>query len=456
MLQPRNQIFRITENVFLRLLGLVYLIAFASLWPQITGLIGANGIAPAAETLLAMRADYGGSAYLDVPSLFWLHPTDGGLQLLCALGCAAAILLLSGFLVRSAALAAYVLYLSIVTIGQPFTSFQWDGLLLESGFLAIFAGSSLLPLAYRFLLFRLMFESGVVKLMSGDLNWRNLNALRYHFVTQPLPTPLAYYMHASPTWLLDSLTFATFVIELLVPFFLFAYPRRLRQIAAALLISLQLGIALTGNFAFFNLLTMVLCVWALDDESLGRFQNWRLPPLGLFPQAADIAVGSVILLSALQIFGLEPAFLESFEIVNPYGLFAVMTTTRTELIIEGSNDNQHWRPYSFRYKPGDPTRSLPIVAPYQPRLDWQMWFAALGGPETNLWIKTLVYRLLLGEHSVLKLLEPTPFPNPPRTIRIQAYTYTFSSPGEKTRTGDVWKRNLVGIWLEPVSLTSEK
>lgn len=454
LLQPRNQSFRITENIFLRLLGLVYLCAFASLLPQIVGLVGVNGISPAAETLRAMHADYGGRAYLDVPSLFWLFPTDAALKALCALGCLAALLLIFGLAVRIAAIAAYVLYLSLVTIGQPFTSFQWDSLLLETGFLAIFVGASWLAIAYRLLLFRLIFESGFVKLASGDPTWRNLQALRFHFFTQPLPNPLAYYFHQAPAWLLDSLTFATLFTELLPPFLLFVYPRRLRHIAFGLLVSLQLFIALTGNFAFFNLLTIVLCVWALDDSSFLSWPKLRLSSSARFPKSLNAGVASVVALSLLQLFGLEPSLLESFEIVNPYGLFAVMTTSRIELVVEGSNDKDHWQAYSFRYKPGDVSGRLSVIAPYQPRLDWQMWFAALGTPENNYWAKTFVYRLLTGEPSVLGLLAPSPFQKPPHWIRILAYTYTFTTNSERARTGAIWHRTPLGTWFGPVSIDS--
>ena len=454
LLQPRDQTFRLTESLFLRLLGLVYLIAFASFWPQIIGLIGAHGIAPATPTLTAMHADYGWRAYLYVPSLFWFSQTDAALKAICVLGCAAAVLLILGRFSRSAALAAYTLYLSIVTIGQPFTSFQWDALLLESGFLAIFAGANWLPLAYRLLVFRLMFESGLVKLTSGDVNWRSLHALRFHFLTQPLPSPLAYYMYQAPAWLLDFLTLATLFIELAVPFLVFAHPGRLRLLAASSLVLLQVAIALTCNFAFFNLLSIFLCFWALDDSFFPRRQVFRPLPQPAFPKVFNAAVVSIILLSVIQIFGLEPSFLESFEIVNPYGLFAVMTTSRVELVIEGCNDNIHWEPYSFLYKPGDIHRSLPIVAPYQPRLDWQMWFAALGTPESNVWTKTLVYRLLTAEPSVVGLLGPSPFSQPPRSIRILAYTYTFTDPPTRTREATIWNRKLIGTWFHPVSIDS--
>ena len=454
MLQRRGQIFRSPETVFLRLLGLIYLIAFASLWPQIVGLVGTNGIAPAAETLLAMYGDYGWRAYLDVPSLFWLAPKDWGLTALCGLGCVAALFLIFGRIVRTTAIAAYILYLSLVSIGPPFTSFQWDTLLLETGFLAVFSGSPLLPLAYRFLLFRLMFESGLVKLTSHDVNWRNLHALRYHFFTQPLPMPLAYYVQHAPEWLLDSATVAVLSIELLVPFFLFLPSRRVRRVAVSFLVLLQVVIALTGNYAFFNLLAVALCLWGLDDDCYSRLKNRRLafrPPAAFvnFPVAALLALG------LLQIFDLQPPLFNSFEIVNPYGLFAVMTTSRVELIVEGSDDSVNWRAYSFRYKPGDVRRSLPLVAPYQPRLDWQMWFAALGDPQQNPWAQILVYRLLSGQPEVLGLLEPSPFARPPRSIRIQAYSYTFTDPALRRRDGSVWQRTFLGTWLRPISIVAE-
>jgi lipase maturation factor 1 len=447
-----NQTFRVTETLFLKLLAIVYLFAFGSLWPQIVGLVGANGLAPAAETMLSLHADYGRRAYWDVPSLFWLAPHDWMLKALCALGCAAALLLLGGIFVRTAALAAYVFYLSLVTIGQPFTGFQWDALLLETGFLAIFAGSSLLPLAYRLLLFRLMFESGLVKITSHDANWRNLHALRFHFYTQPLPMPLAYYMQQAPDWLLDSMTLSVFAIELLVPFFLFPFSRRVRQIAVALLVGLQLVIALTGNYTFFNLLTIALCLWGLDDECFRPFKNWRTAKPLIFVRVANILVGGLGILGVLQIFGLTPSLLYSFELSNSYGLFAMMTTSRTELIVEGSDDGISWRDYSFHYKPGDVKRSLPIIAPLQPRLDWQMWFAALGSPRDNPWLRTMVYRLLSGQTEVLGLLEPSSFKIPPRTIRIQAYSYTFTTRQQRQDNGSVWQRTLLGTWLEPVSL----
>jgi hypothetical protein len=373
-----------------------------------------------------------------------------------------------GFVPRTAAAICFVLYLSLVTIGQPFMGFQWDALLLESGFLALFAGIPSLVWAYRFLLFRLMFESGAVKLLSHDANWRNLHALRFHFLTQPLPNPVAYYAYRAPAWMLDSATAATLAIELVCPFFLFG-PRLLRRAAAAMLISLQILIILTGNYAFFNLLALALCLWALDDRTfapLGRILRGRIRPVCLPLPRRALTAGLVLIvtLGAVQVIELflptggRPlrrvlSLIAPFEIVNPYGLFAVMTTTRPEIVIEGSNDQTDWREYSFKYKPGELHRGLPFVAPYQPRLDWQMWFAALGTYEENSWVGGLMYRLMTGELKVLELMDPPPFPAPPRYLRALVYDYRFTTPEERARTGAVWQRTLLGTWYGPVSLT---
>ena len=256
----------LTQAVFLRMLGLVYLAAFASLRPQVVALFGSHGIAPVAQLLHDAQLEFGTTAYSAIPTIFWFGAPDRWLEGVCFLGCAAAILMLTGFLSRTAALACWVFYLSLVSAGAPFMNFQWDALLLESGFLAMLAGTPWLPWAFRLLLFRLMFESGLVKLTSGDVNWRDLHALRFHFLTQPLPTPLAWYAYHLPGRTLDTLTAVTLAIELIVPFGLFG-PRRIRQTATLVFMSLQLAIILTGNYGFFNLLTLALCLWGLDDQT---------------------------------------------------------------------------------------------------------------------------------------------------------------------------------------------
>ncbi len=462
--------FELTEALFLRLLGLVYLTAFGSFWPQMVGLVGSHGIQPANQVMPAMRSELGARVFLYVPTLFWLGISDSALVWFCVLGCAAALLLVVGFFPRSAAAVCFVLYLSLVSVGQPFTAFQWDALLLEAGFLALFAGAPWLVWAYRFLLFRLMFESGAVKLLSHDPNWRNLHALRFHFMTQPLPNPIAYYVYRAPAWILDSMTAGTLVIELGAPFLLFG-PRLLRQLGVGLLMLLQLLILLTGNYAFFNLLALALCLWGLDDSTftpLTSILRKRVRPIAhrVLRQAANIALALLIAIGAIQLLGMFDrsvetpvrgllSFIAPFQIVNTYGLFAVMTTTRPEIVIEGSDDRTTWKEYSFRYKPGELHRGLPLVAPYQPRLDWQMWFAALGNYQENTWVAGVMYRLLLGDSAVIRLLDPPPFNKPPHYLRALLYDYQFTTPAERAKTGALWQRQLRGTWFGPVSLNGQ-
>ncbi len=438
----------LTENLFLRLLGLTYLAAFGSLWPQIVPLLGSHGIVPVARFLDSLRGEWKPSLVFSIPSVFWFSSADWVLQAACILGCAAAVLLIIRWQSRLAAAVCWVLYLSLVSVGAPFLNFQWDALLLEAGFLALFAGSPLLVWAYRLLLFRLMFESGIVKLTSGDPTWHNLHALRFHFMTQPLPNPLAYYAYRLPTAVLDFFTAATLLIELFVPFLLFC-PKRLRYTGVGLLMLLQVTIILTGNYAFFNLLTLAICFWGLDDavfEPLRKFLERRIPfgqvrfrsatRLRLAGSLALLFLIAVGLIQVLQTFdrGWTRAldshlrWMAPFELVNGYGLFAVMTTTRPEIVLQGSNDQAQWLDYNFPYKPGELHRALPWIAPYQPRLDWQMWFAALGDINENTWVGNLMYRIMTGDTTATKLLEPSPFPRPPRYMRALLYDYRFTTP----------------------------
>lgn len=451
----------LTQAVFLRVLGLAYLAAFASLRPQMRALFGAHGIVSAAQLLTEARTEYGSAAFGMLPTVFWLGCPDGCLEGICLAGSAAAILMITGFFSRAAAVICWVFYLSIVSVGAPFTNFQWDALLLESGFLAMFAGAPWLVWGYRVLLFRLMFESGVVKLTSGDVNWRDFHALHFHFFTQPLPTPLAWYAHHLPPSILDALTLAVLATELAVPFLLF-FPRHGRQTGTVLLIILQLAILLTGNYGFFNLLTLALCLWGFDDvmfRSLANYLRIRQRPWPKWQAAANAAVAAIILLGILQLLprgtyaGSVQRAIAPFEIVNSYGLFAVMTTTRQEIVLQGSNDGVEWRDYEFYYKPGNLHRTLPLTGTHMPRLDWQMWFAALGTFGENRWFGGLMYRLLVGEPQVTALLETPPFARPPHYLRAQLYDYTFSGFEERRLTGAVWRRELRGIWYGPVSLT---
>jgi predicted DCC family thiol-disulfide oxidoreductase YuxK len=463
--EPEPATYEATVRWFFRALGLIYLIAFLSLEVQIAGLIGAHGILPAERFLAAVRANYGVSAWLRVPTLFLFGAGDTFLRLACVAGAIASVAVILGFARQAALATAFVLYLSLVHAGQSFLSFQWDFLLLESGFLAIFLKPALPRVwLFRWLLFRLMLLSGAAKLLSQDPTWRNLTALRYHFETQPLPTIFAWYFHQLPLDFQKLSCGFMFFVELVVPFLFFA-PRRVRFFAAAMTITLQALIFMTGNYTFFNLLAVALCLLLLDDAAFRRGPPSHVRSRATTWRAVSIALSVFILCASgfqlLETFsGVVPApaaaalsAIAPFGVVNTYGLFAVMTTSRPEIVVEGSNDGQTWREYNFRYKPGDLKRAPVWVQPYQPRLDWQMWFAALENYQADPWFVNFTVRLLEGSPDVLALLGRNPFPSgAPRYIRARLYEYRFTTADERRATGDWWKREPKGEYLPAVSL----
>jgi predicted DCC family thiol-disulfide oxidoreductase YuxK len=465
--------FGIATWLFLRTLGAIYLVAFASFAVQADGLIGSHGISPVAEYLRSLR-EYYGAVYWQVPTVFWLNAGDRMIKAVGIGGICLSVLLFLGVRWRILRVALFLLYLSLVTAGQEFMGYQWDALLLEAGFLAILLGSSPIVIwLYRWLLFRLIFLSGAVKLGSGDPSWRHFTALPVHYETQPLPTPLAWYLYQLPEWFQCGSVGFVFFVELIVPFLIFA-PRRVRFFAARAIIVLQVLILLTGNYAFFNVLTMGLCLFLVDDAFfrrvipkmvIGRASSapiygkpgvWMRAICGAFTTLALFVGGFQV----ARTFGLHWSVADvvtrsvsPFEIINSYGLFAVMTTTRPEIVIEGSNDGVSWLAYEFKYKPGDLTRRPPWVAPHQPRLDWQMWFAALGDYQSDPWIVRFMARLLQGSPAVLRLLGRKPFPDaPPHYIRAMLYQYRFTSPVERKGTGAWWTRELKGVYVPAVSL----
>lgn len=478
----------LTRGLFLRALGLVYLAAFLSLGTQITGLVGSRGILPVGDFLTAATSALGDGAWRQLPTLLWLDHSDAFLRGLCVAGVFLAALVVLDLWTLPALAGLWALYLSVFYAGQDFLGFQWDILLLETGFLAIFfaplswpgrrGGLPSLSVLWllRLLVFRLMLGSGVAKLVSGDPTWRDLSATAYHYQTQPLPTPLGWALHHLPLSAHRAEVGFTFVAELVAPFLIFA-PRPLRLGGAAVMMLLQVMILLTGNFAFFNWLSLALCLTLLDDAALRRLAPQRLRArLEAHPtgeptrsrQSAHLALfGLFLMLNLTQLarmvgaeaFIPEPVErlekrLSSYQLVNTYGLFATMTTVRPEIVLEGSNDGRTWREYRFRYKPGDLRRLPGWVAPHQPRLDWQMWFAALqGSPNQTPWMGPFIWRLLRGEPQVLSLLGPVPFPDgPPRLIRGRLYEYTYTTPERRRLTGQWWTRRLLGEYFPPVSL----
>jgi predicted DCC family thiol-disulfide oxidoreductase YuxK len=470
--------FDLVAWLFLRGIGLIYLSAFLSFGVQALGLIGSHGIQPLSEFLYAARSQLGADCYWQLPTVFWLDHSDFAIQATCWAGAAVSLLLILDILPGLSLLLLYSLYLSLFYAGQIFMGYQWDTLLLESGALALILSLATRPGIWllRWFLFRLMFLSGAAKLLSGDPTWHNLSALSYYFETEPLPTPLAWYAHHLPQVLLTACTAATLIIEIVVPFLIF-FPRRLRFVAAYSILFLEMLILLTGNYTFFNLLTMALCVVVFDNAAIRWFVPRRVTSLvqrrarEIRPgEVGSFVVGAFALLTVFAgLVQLRMAFgagvsgpamwvvreVAPLRLVNTYGLFAVMTTTRPEIIVEGSDDAVHWSEYGFKYKPGDVMRAPRWNIPHQPRLDWQMWFAALGPAPESPWFTRFLERLLENAPDVIALMGTKPFPHkPPRYVRALIYDYRFSSPEQKEKTGAWWVRRLEGSYFPAIGLGS--
>ncbi|MEN3368026.1 MAG: hypothetical protein V7609_169 [Verrucomicrobiota bacterium] len=471
---------------FLRSLGGIYLIAFLSFWMQVDGLIGERGILPVAAFLPAAREQLGGAAWFLLPTLCWFNSSNAFLHFLCGAGAVVSVLLIAGLLPRLSLILLFAFYLSLTIAGQIFLSFQWDILLLETGFLAIFFApfcwrlmaapdrpiSGMGQFLLKLLLFKLMLMSGVVKLTSGDESWWNLTALDYHYWTQPLPTVIGWWSDQHPDWFKKFSVAFCLLIEIVSPFFIWA-PRRLRHIAAGFLVVLQIAIAATGNYCFFNLLVIALCILLLDDALICRLVGTaryavRGPSSArTLPRLAMIVLAAILLpLNAALIFSaFKPeaqwprpiatlySYIEPFRIVNGYGLFRVMTKSRPEIIVEGSADGSEWIAYEFRWKPGDLNQPPHWAAPHQPRLDWQMWFAALGTYRHNPWFVRFMECLLKNNPDVTGLLARNPFPkDAPRYVRATLYDYRFATSSEHHTTGAWWKREERENYLPPISL----
>ena len=475
----------VARRWFLRAVGLIFLIAFVSLWVQIDGLIGSNGITPVREFLPAARAQLGDRALSILLTLCWFNSSDTFFHFLCGGGVVLSLVLIVGIAPALSLVGLVAFYLSLTIAGQTFLSFQWDILLIEIGFLSIFLApwrlwpkrgvdppvSRAALFLLKVLLFKLLVMSGVVKLTSGDDSWWDLTALDYHYWSQPLPTVIGWWADQSPEWFKKFSVAFCLVVEIIVPFFIWA-PRRLRLFACGLLIFLQVMIAATGNYCFFNLLTIALCLLLIDDDVAASLRETRARRIATRPQdklsicaataviVVTLPLNAQLIYSALKpeaewprLLGSVYARAEAFRIVNGYGLFRVMTKDRREIIIEGSADGLDWKPYEFKWKPGDVMRAPGWCAPHQPRLDWQMWFAALGSYRQNPWFVQLVISLLHGKPQVAALFERNPFPqNPPRYVRAALYRYRFTTAEEHRETGAWWKRQELGEYLPSVSL----
>ena len=465
--------YELATRLFLRLLALIYLAAFYSASCEITGLVGTEGILPAGEYLDHLADRFGPVAWLRFPTLFWFDHGDTTLLVASYLGMLFAVLLLIGWRPLLATIALFLLYLSLSRVGQVFFNFQWDYLLLETGFLSIFltrGPSVLLVFLFHWLLFRLRFLSGLSKLLSGDPSWADLTSLNHYFETQPLPHIGAWYAHHLPTPVLQFGTGLTLFVELIVPFFIFL-PRPFRLLAAGLTIAIQLMIIATSNHNFINLLTIALCLFLLDDRAIRALLPWRSNPVTQPPGrgparkrprpiayltamlmavpilfASTLGVGDFVAGTHGQAKWDTPVnWVRAWGLGNVYHVYPTMQTERQELSVEGSLDGSEWHQYRFRYKPNSVDDRPTFIVPLHPRLDWMIWFIPPQSEAMRYWFERFLWQLMQGSPSVLALLANDPFEGrPPRYLRIMAYRYRFTTPAERADNGRIWHAELLG------------
>ena len=478
----------LTRFVILRLLGTVYVIAFLVAVQQLVPLVGSHGLTPAPFYLDAVARQLGTrwDGFFNLPSLFWLDCSDTALRLVPWIGLILACAVAAGFANSIIMAVLWVLYMSIVHVGQDWWGFGWEIQLLETGFLAVFLVPLLdlrpfprrpapyaLILLFRWLIVRVMLGSALIKLR-GDASWHDLTALNYFFETQPIPNALSVYFHFLPHSLLAFGTILTFVVELICPWFAFG-PRPARIIAGLLMIGFQIILIICGNLSFFNWLTIVPALACLDDRFLRRIwpQLWlqgdraqataqpSTPMLGA-SWALVALIGLLSIKPVLNLMSSRQAMNTSFdplELVNTYGAFGTVGQQRDVLVFEGTNSPPDvatdWKEYRTLALPGDPRRRPVQIAPYQPHLDWQLWFAAMGPPEQYPWAVNLVWKLLHNDPSALTLLGSNPFPeHPPQYIRVVHFIYHFAKPGNTDHV--YWTREQVGLWLPPISLETKQ
>jgi lipase maturation factor 1 len=439
-----------TRTLYFRLFGFTALAATGAYAWQLRGLAGIHGLSPIAQTIDWLQTH---GAFMDAPSLCWLSGSDAMLEALCAICVASSLLLIFDVLPALALAALWLAWTSLVNVGEPFLSFQWDILLCEAAFCSIpYALWRDPPLWARMLVFlgavKVTLESGIVKLTAGDPSWwPDLTALTYHYWTQPLPAWTSVFLDRLPLGLHQAACFIMFVIELGFPLLAFVPLRRARIVAAAGMIALQAGLAVAGNYSYFNLLAATLCVPLLDDELLARFK-WPRAKEGSAPPARLNPFGwatvAIALVFSADIFGFQfgavrlplATAVDELRLLGSYGAFRVMTKTRPELVFEGSADGQTWQPYDFKWKPGRLDRRPQFVAPWQPRLDWQLWFSAMGRCGEP-YVLNLMRHLMLGTPEVIALMGDNPFPDaPPRFIRTTLWQYRFAPTGST----DWWVR----------------
>jgi hypothetical protein len=469
--------------VVLRLLGLIYLMAFLTLVSQGPALIGRNGLLPVSDLLDDVVAQLGSRAagFWELPSLFWLADSDVALLAAGWVGVALSLLVLAGYANALILLTLCLLQISIANVGQSFYAFGWELQLVETGFLCVF----LCPLLdgrpfprrpppamviwlLRWLAVRIMWGAGLIKLR-GDPCWQDLTCLDFHFETQPVPSPLTLLFHALPPWAHKGGVLFNYLVELAAPFFVFG-TRPMRYAAGALMVSLQAILIVSGNLSFLNWLTLVPILACFDDGLWGRILPRRLVARAAVARAAALpsrpqGVAAALLCATVVVLSVPPVLnllsgkqmmntsFTSLPLVNSYGAFGSVGRERAQLVFEGTQDpvvtpTTRWRPYQFKCQPGDPARRPCWMSPYHYRLDWLLWFAAMSTPGDYPFGVHLVWKLLHADKQTLSLLADDPFSGaPPRYLRVELYRYKLAPLGTKLW----WERTRVGPWIPPVT-----
>src|SRR5579862_7028140 len=509
---PRDRF--VPRWIFLRALAAIYFSAFLALVYQIKGLIGPQGILPAVQFLHVVERA-GALRYWYAPTLFWISAGNHALMAVTWIGLIASIAAFLNAWPRFSFFICFLCFLSFVCAAGDFSGYQSDGMLLEAGIIALFfvprglwpglgihsppSRASLFLLLWEW--FRIYFESGIIKLLSGDPEWRHLTAMDEYYQNGPLPTWIGWYVQHLPHWFHVGTAFATIVLELGLVWMLFL-PRRWRIICFFIVTPWEIGVILTANYTFLNYLVLALGFLLLDDRFLLRFlpERWKQslnaskittannegltpacgarpdsvlsgnrPPQAVQPESGfrwrlrivKLSLARVLLIllfyattaeliwmfSAFPLPTTPVALLEPLRIANRYGLFGVMTRGRYEIEFQGSNDGTNWVPYPFRFKPQSLNEAPGIYAPYQPRFDWNLWFASLGSWQDYPIVPRTEVKLLQNDGDVLSLFKSNPFPNqPPHEVRAVLWKYWFTSMAEKRATGLWWRRQLIGLY----------
>ena len=494
--------------IFLRALALIYFSAFYSLFFQMKGLIGPDGILPTTDYLQAVNASMHGQRFWFAPSLFWFGASNQALLVVCWAGVCASLLALFNIWPRVSLAACLILFLSFVSVAQDFSGYQSDGMLLEAGFIALFfappgfrpgfssqhppSRASLFLLQWEW--FRIYFESGVAKIASGDTSWRTLRAMDDYYQNGPLPTWIGWYVQQLPHWFHASATVYTLITEILIVWMLFL-PRRWRIVCFCIVTPFETSIILTANYTFLNYLVLLLGILLLDDWTFewllpNRVQSflagtqsaesvtetdaskprakaeWTKKLRPVRRVVAGLCLGLVFYSTTAQLIWMfAPSlpvsqapvrWLDPFRIANRYGLFAVMTHERYEIEFQGSADGRTWIAYPFRYKPQAIDRAPGIYAPYQPRFEWNLWFASLGSWREFRFVVWTEERLLKNDPDVLALFAKNPFAEaPPKQVRAVIYQYWFTDIKTKRVTGNWWRRELLGDYAPGLERQSD-